>query len=87
VENFYKKLEDEGSLLNEISSLGWAFWPHNKNGMYTGFFDSNLLRQLADELDRRNKPFWDEYDKYCLENLNDPEPEGVYFDNKITDCK
>jgi hypothetical protein len=29
--------------------------------------DSRGLRALADELDQRNKPFWDEYERYCAE--------------------
>ena len=63
-EHFFKKLEDEGSLRNEIASLGWGFWPSEcKEG--SGYFNEETLRILADEIERRNKPFWDEYEAYC----------------------
>jgi hypothetical protein len=64
-ELFFKKLEDEGLLVNDIGSDGWAFWPINKDGKYTGFLNEFYLRKLADEIERRNKPFWDEYEAYC----------------------
>jgi hypothetical protein len=65
---WFAKLEEVGVLRNEISSLGWAFWPKNQNDEQMGFFDEGSLRRLADEIERRNKPFWDEYERYCLEN-------------------
>jgi hypothetical protein len=60
-EHFFKKLEEENMLVNDISSLGWGFWP-SKGG---GYFDEHTLRILADEIEQRNKPFWDEYEEYC----------------------
>ena len=62
-EAFFKKLEDEGMLVNSIESLGWGFWPSTG-----GYFDEITLRILADEIERRNKPFWDEYEQYCRSN-------------------
>lgn len=66
-EYFFKKLEEEGSLRNEIASLGWGFWPSECTAG-SGYFDEHLLRILADEIERRNKPFWDEYEEYCRKN-------------------
>lgn len=64
-EDFFKALEESGILRDEMSSLGWALWPFDKNGKQMGFFDERLLRRVADEIERRNKPFWDEYEAYC----------------------
>jgi len=63
-EHFFKKLEDEGSLVKDTAMLGWGFLPNEKTAR-GGYFDESALRALADEIERRNKPFWDEYDKYC----------------------
>jgi hypothetical protein len=65
-EYFFQKLEAEGSLLNDPAMLGWGFLP-NEQTAKGGYFDEHTLRILADEIERRNKPFWDEYDRYCEE--------------------
>lgn len=70
-DNFFKKLEEEGLLADEITSLGWAFWLPNGGG----FMDERLLRILADEIERRNKPFWDEYEAYCASQPKDTDME------------
>ncbi len=77
-EYFFKKLEDEGMLVNSIDSLGWGFWPSKGDG---GYFDEHALRVLADEIERRNKPFWDQYEEYCNQNPQVLEtPEEFDFD-------
>lgn len=68
-EEFFKRLEEDGILRDEISSLGWALWPFDKNGKQMGYFDEHLLRRVADEIERRNKPFWDEYEAYCRRQM------------------
>ena len=78
----FKKLEDDGMLLDTISSLGWGFWPMNKDGKYTGYLDEGALRALADEIERRNKPFWDEYNKYC-EDLEKSYPVEEFEDGDV----
>lgn len=67
-EKWFKKLEDQGILRDELASIGWAFWPRDEFGRTIGYFDETSLRKLADEIERRNKPFWDEYNEWCLEN-------------------
>jgi hypothetical protein len=64
------RLIREGELINSIHCLGWGFWP-TKNG---GYLDERTLRVLADFIEIQNKPFWDEYDKWCEEHP--PEQEG-----------
>jgi len=64
-DKFFEQLEKDGLLVNEIASLGWAFWPKTTDGRVIGYFDENTLRILADEIERRNKPFWDEYEAHC----------------------
>ena len=68
-EEFFKRLEESGILRDEFSSLGWALWPFDKNGKQMGFFDERLLRKVADEIERRNKPFWDEYEAYSKRQI------------------
>ena len=58
---FFDKLEADGMLMNSIHSLGWGFWPANGGG----YMNEHTLRVLANEIERRNKPFWDEYEEYC----------------------
>src|SRR5688572_16616515 len=70
-EQWFKRLEEAGVLRDEISSIGWAFWPKDQNNQQMGFFDEDSLRRLADEIERRNKPFWDEYNKYCIEHQDE----------------
>lgn len=60
-QSFFQKLEDDGLLRDELASIGWAFWPFDQDGRQRGFFDENLLRSLADEIERRNAPFWQSY--------------------------
>jgi hypothetical protein len=60
-EKFFQKLEQDGMLVDSIHSLGWGFWPQDGGG----YFDEYTLRLLADEIERRNKPFWDNYEEYC----------------------
>lgn len=68
-DTFFKRLEEHGILRDELSSLGWALWPFNKDGKQMGFFNEHLLRKVADEIERRNKPFWDEYEAYCRRQM------------------
>jgi len=79
-QGFFDKLEKEGSLRNEITSLGWGFWPSEcKDG--SGYFDEHTLRILADEIERRNKPFWDEYEQYCKDLAErNPDEKSVDMD-------
>jgi hypothetical protein len=63
---WFKRLEECGVLRDELASIGWAFWPKDQNDQQMGFFDEGSLRALADEIERRNKPFWDEYNAHCL---------------------
>lgn len=58
---WFERLEQDGLLLDQMSSLGWAFWPCKEDGSRIGFLDERALRKLADEIERRNKPFWDDY--------------------------
>ena len=62
-EAFFKRLEEIGVLQNTLASLGWAFWPCDKNGKFIGYLDEHTLRKLADEIEKRNAPFWAEYDE------------------------
>lgn len=81
-EEWFKRLEEVGVLRNEMASLGWALWPKDMAGNIMGYFDEQSLRQLADEIERRNKPFWDEYEKWSKEQEKDddrtrvPLPDG-----------
>jgi hypothetical protein len=59
--DWFKRLEECGVLRDELSSLGWALWPKDQQDQQMGFFDEHSLRRLADEIERRNKPFWDAY--------------------------
>lgn len=68
-DTFFKNLEDAGILRDELSSLGWAIWPFDKNGKQMGYFDERLLRAVADEIEKRNKPFWDEYEAYSRRQM------------------
>lgn len=79
---FFESLEERGMLVNDISSLGWAFWPE-KGG---GFFNEHLLRQLADEIEKRNKPFWDEYEAYCLTQKDDVIPSEDFSMDFVSDA-
>ena len=54
----------DGTIVNSIRSMGWAFWP-TKN---KGYYDPWLLRLIADFTEAQNKPFWDEYEKWSEEN-------------------
>ena len=58
------RLIERGDLVYTVSSLGWAFWPTNNSGYY----DARLLRMMADFIAIQNKPFEDEYDRYCQES-------------------
>lgn len=83
-EDWFKRLEECGVLRNELSSLGWALWPKDQNNEQMGFFDEGSLRRLADEIERRNKPFWDEYEAHCIrEQEENPElVEDICFPEK-----
>ena len=59
----FKRSIEQGDIVNSIHSLGWALWPT----VNRGYYDSDHLRQIADFLEIQNKPFWDEYDRYCEE--------------------
>ena len=48
-------------IVNAIACLGWGFWP-TKN---RGYYDEHSLRKIADFIEIQNKPFWDEYERYC----------------------
>lgn len=56
-----------GDIVNSVSCLGWALWPTSNKGYY----DENHLRRIADFIEIQNKPFWDEYDQWCLEHQDD----------------
>lgn len=59
--NIYTEDNPDGAIVNSIASVGWSYWPRTNQG----FLDANLLRKIADFIEICNKPFWDEYDKYC----------------------
>jgi hypothetical protein len=71
-------IKDE-EVVNDISCLGWAFWPV-KNG---GYLDERTLRVLADFIEIQNKPFWDDYERYC--NEQEPLTEQEMEDMKCLD--
>lgn len=79
-EAWFKRLEDDGLLIDQMASLGWAFWPYKADGTPTGFFDEGSLRKLADEIERRNKPFWDSYNEACLRDYGHDEKGQQHFD-------
>ncbi len=70
------RLIREGELINSIHCLGWGFWPI-KNG---GYLDERTLRVLADFIEIQNKPFWDEYDKWCEEHPLEQEGDELCLD-------
>lgn len=59
----FTKLILGGDLVTDISCTGWALWPTSNKGFYPDYF----LRQIADFIEIQNKPFWDDYEKYCHE--------------------
>lgn len=50
-------------IVNDISCLGWSFWPYENKGYY----DENLLDTISKFIRIQNKPFWDDYYKWCEE--------------------
>ena len=62
---FFDKLEKDGILRDELASLGWGFWTFDQEGKCQGYMDEHILRVLANEIERRNKPFWDAYEEHC----------------------
>lgn len=65
---FKRELEDEeGGIVYSIQCLGWGFWPISNRG----YLDEHLLRKIADFIEIQNKPFWDDYEKYCQETMDE----------------
>jgi len=67
--DYFKRSILAGDIVESMSCLGWALWPTENKG----FYDTSSLRMIASFLEIQNKPFWDEYDKYCEESLSQPE--------------
>lgn len=61
-QHFIRSIQ-QGDIVTSIHSLGWALWPTTNRGYY----DSENLRRIADFLEIQNKPFWDDYERYCDE--------------------
>ena len=55
-------IEKGNIVLSYFITEGWAFWPTRNEGYY----NSRLLRNIANFLDIQNKPFLDEQDRYFL---------------------
>lgn len=52
--NIADMAHDRGDFVRDVDGF-WYYWPtHN-----TGHYSAHILREIADELDRINKP-WDE---------------------------
>lgn len=80
MEHFFKNLESQGILRDEMASLGWGLWLFSPEGLNLGYIDEYHLRMLADEIERRNKPFWDEYEEYCKNQpQHDPDVDEFTF--------
>ena len=62
-----------GDIVNSIHSLGWSLWP-TKN---RGYYDEVWLRCIARFIEIQNKPFWDDYEKYC-DGLMEAEDDDGY---------
>jgi len=62
-----ERLIENEDIVHSLSSLGWALWPTSNRGYY----DENFLRMIADFIEIQNKPVWDEYDKWCQENIDE----------------
>lgn len=75
-----KSIENE-DIVKSIHCLGWAFWP-TKN---VGYYDERTLRVMADFIEIQNKPFWDEYDAYCEQELRARDEEELPVDKKQPD--
>jgi hypothetical protein len=75
-----KRSIEIGTIVNSIHSLGWSLWP-TKN---EGYYDEHWLRTIADFIEIQNKPFWDEYEKYCEEQHQRDEENNVEDDDFFT---
>ena len=62
---FFKRdiIKEDSSIVNSIDCLGWAYWPITNHG----YLNARLLRKIADFTEIQNKPWEDEYDRYCSE--------------------
>jgi len=54
--HMFATMEERKEFFTDVSGYIY-WWPHESTG---GFLSSHQLRAIADELDRRNKPFDDE---------------------------
>lgn len=61
---YLRRCIEQEDIVCSIHSLGWALWPTTNRGYY----DSDLLRKIADFLEIQNKIYWKGYDEEEPEN-------------------